>query len=141
MKGNKLMKGIIILVVLILIVGIVYLVYRYKNKTHQIIKNPYEIELTLEKTAGIPFTYDYEIEDPEILKLDRNYVLKDENKNGLVGGHIYVNYVFKGLKEGKTKVRFKRTYIDDKNDVDILGEYTIIVDKDLKPALENKKGE
>ena len=70
-------------------------------------KNPNELELTYKISAGIPFRWEYEIEDESVVSFVKSYVVKDENKGGIVGAPIYTNYVFKGLKKGETIISFK----------------------------------
>lgn len=70
-------------------------------------KNPNELELTYKISAGIPFRWEYEIEDESVVSFVKSYVVKDENKGGIVGAPIYTNYVFKGLKKGETTISFK----------------------------------
>ena len=69
-----------------------------------------KLELTYETNAGVPYKWEYEIENPTIVKFYKKYEIENENKNGLVGGKISTNYVFKGLRRGKTTITFK--YID-----------------------------
>ena len=98
-------------------------------------RSPKELELTYRKSAGVPFKWTYVIEDPTIVECSRVYVLKDENKGGVVGAPIYNNYVFKGLKEGVTRVTFKYVSITD-TDFDGKEEtHTIKVDKNLNITL------
>ena len=66
-----------------------------------------ELELTYEINAGIPFKWEWEIENEEIAEFVKSYVVRDDNKGGIVGASVYTNYVFKGLKEGTTKITFK----------------------------------
>lgn len=98
-------------------------------------KSPKELELTYQKSAGVPFKWTYTIEDPTIVECSKVYVLKDENKGGVVGAPIYNNYVFKGLKEGVTHVTFKYVSITDKDYEDKVETHTIKVDKNLNISL------
>ena len=91
----------IILVVLFTITTIVI------SKTFNTSK---KLELTYETNAGVPYKWEYEIEDPTIVKFYKKYEIENKNKNSLVGGKISTNYVFKGLRRGKTTITFK--YID-----------------------------
>ena len=77
---------------------------------HKTFNTSKKLELTYEINAGVPYKWEYEIEDPTIVKFYKKYELENENKNGLVGGKISTNYVFKGLRRGKTTITFK--YID-----------------------------
>ena len=70
-------------------------------------KSPKQLELTYKINAGIPFRWEYEIEDESIVKFVKSYVVKDENKGAIVGAPVYTNYVFEGLKEGETTITFK----------------------------------
>ena len=74
-----------------------------------------QLELTYKTNAGVPFNWEYEIEDDKIVKFVRSYVVKDENKGGIVGAPVYTNYVFKGLKKGRTTITFKYVnFVDGK---------------------------
>ncbi len=70
-------------------------------------KSPKQLELTYKINTGIPFRWEYEIEDESIVKFVKSYVVKDENKGAIVGAPVYTNYVFEGLKEGETTITFK----------------------------------
>lgn len=123
------MKKELFIVIIVLVVIGMSLFFIFKNKSSK------EIEITIESTAGIPYKWVYEIEDESIVKFDRKYVIKNENTGGKVGGHIYTNYVFKGIKPGKTKVHFK--YISLENENNIYKEETDIlkVDNNLNISL------
>ena len=45
------------------------------------------LEITKEINAGIPFKWEYVIEDPNIVEFKKSYVIRDDNKGGLVGGN------------------------------------------------------
>lgn len=107
-------------VLVIIIVG-VFCGIKLANK-------PKQLELTYEKNAGIPFKWGFEIEDESIAKFVKSYVVKDENTNGKVGASVYTNYVFKGLKEGKTNITFKFVNITDET-VEKEETHTVKVDK------------
>lgn len=99
-------KKIILILSLILIIvltGTTILISKTFNTSKK-------LELTYNTNAGVPYKWEYEIEDPTIVKFYKKYEIENENKNGLVGGKISTNYVFKGLKRGKTTITFK--YID-----------------------------
>lgn len=127
------MKPKIIAVIVILLIVVILLVSvkirMNDNNSHK------QIEITKEISAGIPYKWEYTIEDPTIVECSKVYVLKDENKNGIVGAPIYRNYVFKGLKEGVTKVTFKFTSITNEDEDGKEDVYTLKVDKDLNISL------
>ena len=89
---------IIIGIILIIVVGVIifFLLKDNSSKT---------LELTYQTSKGIPFRWEYEIEDESIVKLERSFV-DDKNKRQK-GGIVNEHYIFSGLKEGKTKIIFK----------------------------------
>ena len=84
--------------VVAIIVGVI-LFFEPKGNSHK------TLELSYQTSKGIPYKWEYEIEDESIVKLERSFV-DDENKRQK-GGIIHNHYVFSGLKEGTTKIRFK----------------------------------
>lgn len=103
MNGKLLIVFVVcvLVIVVLLIIKTVFLsndMHNYSTK---------ELELTYEINAGIPFKWEYEVEDKDIAEFVKSYVVRDDNKGGIVGASIYTNYVFKGLKEGTTKITFK----------------------------------
>lgn len=69
-----------------------------------------QIELTYSSNGGSPYKWEYKIKDKDIVKFVKKYVISEEKKDG---GEIRTNYVFKGLKKGKTTVTFKYVNIVD----------------------------
>ncbi len=88
-----------------------------------------EMEITVKLTAGIPYKWVYEIEDENIVRYKKHYTLKDENVGAISGAPVYINFVFEGVKPGKTKVTLKYINIDDENDVMEKIENIMKVDK------------
>lgn len=121
-------KNIIIVGLLFLLIILVVIVVRlWFNKEN----NSKELELTYEINAGIPFKWIYEIEDKSVVEFVKKYVVRDDNKGAKVGASVYTNYVFKGLKEGKTSITFKMVNITGEHN-DVKEEKNIVyVDKDL----------
>lgn len=93
---------IIIGIVLVIVVGVI-LFFIFKDNSSD--NSSKTLELTYQTSKGIPFRWEYEIEDESIVKLERSFV-DDENKRQK-GGIVHNHYVFSGLKEGKTRIRFK----------------------------------
>ena len=122
-------KYLYVVIVLVLVVSLFFVIKGIKKN------NPKELELTYEINAGIPFKWEYEIEDESVVEFVKSYVVKDENTNGKVGASVYTNYVFKGLKEGETTITFKIVSITGKHD-DMEKEVNRVkVDKDLNITL------
>ena len=127
MKSKIIAVLVCILIVVIILVSVIVKMNQYDD--HK------QIEITKEINAGIPFKWEYTIEDENIVKFEKSYVIRDDNKNGIVGASVYTNYVFKGLKEGTTKVIFKFVSITDEDYDGDVEEYKIKVDKDLNISL------
>lgn len=93
------------------------------------------IELSYKSNGGVPYKWEYTIEDTSIVQIEKTYVLEDTNVDGRVGGPIITNYVFKGLKEGTTTVTFKYVSIVD-GSVDKEEVNTLKVDKNKNISLD-----
>ena len=85
------------------------------------------IILTYKISSGIPFKWEFEIKDKDIVTFVKSYQIKKKFNKKLCGGPIYTNYVFEGLKEGKTTITFK--YVDIKDNSVVNKEVSnVIVD-------------
>ena len=93
-----------------------------------------KLEITRQINAGIPFRWEYEIEDPTVVEFVKSYIIENDNKGGKVGGKISTNYVFKGLKKGSTKIKFNYVYFTE-NRVDSTDEFTVKVDDNLNISI------
>lgn len=102
------MKKLVIILSIILvfiIVGIIILLNcGEKNK---------QLELTYTTNGGVPYKWEYEISDNSIIEFVKSYEIENQNKDGMVGAPISTNYVFKGLKKGKTTIIFRYISIID----------------------------
>ena len=130
------MKKLLWLIPVILIIIIIVVIVIIKS-----IDSSKQLELTYEINAGIPFKWEYVIEDESIVEFKKSYVIRDDNKGGLVGGKIVTNYVFVGKKEGTTKVTFKFVSITDEDYPPKEEEHIVKVDKDLNISLVAMKNE
>ena len=92
---------------ILLLIGTILLLILLVFITCKIIFKSKQIELTYKSNGGVPYKWEYIIEDESIVKFVRSYVLEDKNDGTLVGAPIYTNYVFKGLKKGRTKIKFQ----------------------------------
>ena len=117
----KILICALIVIVLTTIITILALVISNINSSKQ-------LELTYKINAGIPYRWEYKIEDENIVKFVKSYTVKDENKGGKVGAPVYTKYIFKGLKEGKTTVTFKLVNFTD-GTVESEDKYKVKVDK------------
>lgn len=105
----KLLVGIIAIVLISIILVLFKFIIPKTDSSY--------LELTMEKNAGIPFKWVYDIKDKDIVEFVKSYVSKDENTGAIVGAPVYTNYVFKGLKRGVTTITFKLVNIDNETDV------------------------
>lgn len=129
--NKKLMLFLIPILLLIIGIIVIVIIMNIKNKD-----SSKQLELTYDINAGIPFKWDFEIEDPNIVEFKKSYVIRDDNKGGLVGGKVVTNYVFVGKKEGVTTVTFNFVRIDrEENNIESSETHTIKVDKDLNISL------
>ena len=94
-------KEIIIGMVLIIIGGAIIL-----HGFLHIKKEPQLVEIVYKINAGIPFRWEYKIENEDIIEFLESKVIKNENTHGKVGAPVYTKYIFKGLQKGKTKIIF-----------------------------------
>ena len=126
----------IIIIILIIVLIIIAIIFTFNiNNVNKNIKDPKYLELTYELNAGIPFKWEVEIDDEEVVEFVKSYVVRDDNEKGaLTGASVYTNYVFKGLKEGKTTITFKLVNFAD-NYVSDSKKHIVKVDKDKNITL------
>ena len=120
MEKDSMIKTIVIVV--LAIVTSIAMILANQNKGKK------EVEITMDINAGIPFKWEYKISDEKIVKFIKQYVKEDNNKDGMVGAKVSTNYVFEGLKEGKTQVIFSFVDITD-GTISKQEIYTLKVDK------------
>ena len=127
-------KLLIIFGILVVIGGVIILILGIVTKS-----NKKDFELTYKISAGIPFRWEVDIADKSIVQFVNSYVVRNENVGGMVGAPIYTNYVFRGLRPGKTDIIFKFVNFTN-NEVSREERYTVLVDNNLKiNLLETKK--
>ena len=72
-----------------------------------------ELELTYKTNGGVPYKWEYKIEDESIVEFVKTKNITSKEDKKLAGGPVYINYIFRGLKEGKTTITFKYINIID----------------------------
>ena len=102
-KKQVILVTIIALVAVIALFAIAWFIMNNKNST----ESDKELSLVYSSNGGVPYTWEYEIDDETVLTKSNEYIVKDENRDGRVGAPVYTKYVFKGLKAGETKLSFK----------------------------------
>ncbi len=91
-----------------------------------------KLELTYKTNGGVPFEWKYEIKDKDIVKFVKKYEISKE-KELVEGGEVDINYVFKGLKKGKTTITFK--YVNLEGEVVKEEKNTVKVDENKNISL------
>ena len=87
-----------------------------------------ELELTYKTDGGVPYKWEYKIEDESVVEFVETKDVTSEEDKKLDGGPVYINYIFKGLKEGKTTITFKYVNITD-NSIEKEDKVTVKVEK------------
>lgn len=116
---NSKVRIMIVNIILIVLV----IIFVLNNKNHSI------AEIRLTTNGGVPYKWEYVIEDDSIIKCKE---VKTESKDpDADGGIIYQYYDFEGLKEGTTIIIFEYKDILD-NSVKEIKKYNVSVDKHRK---------
>ena len=92
-----------------------------------------ELELTYTINTGIPYKWEYEIEDKSIVEFVKSYDI-EVGRDGVAGAPVSTNYVFRGKKEGKTTITFKKVSVVD-GSVEEESKNTVKVDKNNNISL------
>ena len=87
-----------------------------------------ELELTYKTNKGVPYKWEYVIEDETIIEFVGTKDITSKEDKELLGGPVYTNYIFRGLKKGVTMVTFKYVSIID-GSIDKEEKLTVKVDK------------
>ena len=105
--NKKAIIGIIVVISLAVVLCIVLKILIPSSSGYK------ELELTYKTNGGVPYKWAYEIEDNSIVEFVETKDITSEEDKALVGGPIYTNYIFRGLKEGKTIIIFRYINITD----------------------------
>ena len=89
-----------------------------------------KIEISYDISSGIPFRWEYEIEDNTIVELIKKETKGEKTKEPICGGKLTIKYIFKGIKNGKTKIIFKLVNFSD-NHIEREEKYDVSVDEKL----------
>ena len=101
-------------------------------------KDPNILEIKYNLSSGIPFKWEWEVEDQTICNLVKCTSHGEQSKEPICGGKVETTYFFQGLKSGTTKIIFKCINFAD-NVVSEIDEYTVTVDQKLKIKLTSKE--
>lgn len=113
-------------------IGIIFVVVLFA--IIKIVTKSNEFELTYKTNGGVPYEWKYEIEDESIVQFVRTKDITSKENEKLVGGPVYINYVFKGIKEGETTITFKYVSVVD-GTIEKEDKVTVKVDSHKKISL------
>ena len=119
--NKKLIVGILLVLAVVLCV-VLYFIVSDNSDGHK------ELELTYKSNGGVPYKWEYKIEDESIVEFVKTKDITSKEDKKLDGGPVYTNYIFRSKKEGKTTITFKYVSIVD-GSVDKEEKVTVKVDK------------
>ena len=118
--NKKIIFGIGIFLIFVLFVIIKVVILNTKDTK--------ELELTYTSIGGIPYNWEYKIEDESIVQFVKTKDITPEKERMYDGGPVYINYIFKGIREGMTTITFKYVSIID-GSIEKEDKVTVKVDK------------
>lgn len=90
-------------------------------------------EVVVDIAGGIPYEWVYSIEDAKVVK----YKDMTEKSGETMGSNTEQHYIFEGLKEGTTTIKFELKSITD-DSIEETKNYDVVVDKNLKVTITEK---
>lgn len=93
-------------------------------------------EVVVDIAGGIPYEWVYSIEDAKVVK----YKDMTEKSGETMGSSTEQHYIFEGLKEGTTTIKFELKSITDSS-IEETKNYDVVVDKDLKITITEKSSQ
>ena len=130
-------SGIIILA--IVIIGICIGVKSPdKSNSNQTNISDRTAEVVVESQGSIPYDWEYTIADTSIIKFkETKEVTNDDSEEVMLGGGKEQRYIFEGLKEGTTTIKFElKSFVS--TDVAETKNFDVSVDKNLKVTITEK---
>ena len=131
-------KGIIsgIIILAIVIIGICIGVKSPdKSNSNQTNISDRTAEVVVESQGSIPYDWEYTIAATSIIKFkETKEVTNDDSEEVMLGGGKEQRYIFEGLKEGTTTIKFElKSFVS--TDVAETKNFDVSVDKNLKVTL------
>lgn len=93
-------------------------------------------EVVVNIAGGIPYEWVYSIEDAKVVK----YKDMTEKSGETMGSSTEQRYIFEGLKEGTTTIKFELKSITD-DSIEETRNYDVVVDKNLKITITEKSSQ
>ncbi len=141
MKNRGVKKGIIygILILAIVIIGIfIGIKNTGKSNSDQTSNVDKTAEVVVEAQGSIPYDWEYTIADTSIIKFKE--IKEDTNEDSediMLGGGKEQHYIFEGLKEGTTTIKFElKSFVS--TDIAETKEFNVSVGKDLKTTITER---
>lgn len=135
---KKILFGIIILaiVVIAISIGVKSPKKLNSNQTNDTNKTA---EIVVEAQGSIPYDWEYTIADTSIIKFkEMKEATKENSEEVILGGGTEIHYIFEGLKEGTTTIKFElKSFVD--SDIAETKNFEVAVDKNLKVSITEKK--
>lgn len=134
-------KGIIsgIIILAIVIIGICIGVKSPdKLNSNQTNISDRTAEVVVESQGSIPYDWEYTIADTSIIKFkETKEVTNDDSEEVMLGGGKEQRYIFEGLKEWTTTIKFElKSFVS--TDVAETKNFDVSVDKNLKVTITEK---
>lgn len=95
-------------------------------------------EVVVEAQGSIPYEWEYTIADTSIIKFkETKEVTNDDSEEIMLGGGTEQHYIFEGLKEGTTTIKFElKSFVG--SDIAETKNFDVSVDKNLKVTITEK---
>lgn len=95
-------------------------------------------EVVVEAQGSIPYDWEYTIADTSIIKFkETKEVTNDNSEEVMLGGGTEIHYIFEGLKEGTTTIKFElKSFVG--SDIAETKNFNVSVDKNLKVTITKK---
>ena len=134
MKKEIIIGGlIVVLAIIVMIIGV-----KTANKPNSNQTVDKTAEVVVEAQGSIPYDWNYTIEDESVVKFKE--LKEDENDNSeemMIGAAKQQHYIFEGLKEGTTTIKFElKSFVS--TDIAETKNFDVSVDKDLKVIITEK---
>lgn len=134
-------KGIIsgIIILAIVIIGIcIGTKSPDKSNSNQTNISDRTAEVVVEAQGSIPYDWEYTIADTSIIKFkETKEVTNDDSEEIMLGGGTEQHYIFEGLKEGTTTIKFElKSFVG--SDIAETKNFDVSVDKNLKVTITEK---
>lgn len=93
-------------------------------------------EIIIDTPGGIPYNWEYKIENTNIVKFSGSEE-ESNNDSNMMGSGTKTHYLFEGVKQGTTTITFSlKSFLSD--EVAETKTYQVVVNKDLSVTITEK---